>query len=283
MDLMSLSNDKQTHRAIIVAPNGARKTKQDHPNIPLTETEIINEVIACRDAGAAMVHLHCRDDNGRHSLDVTLNQRLYEHVKHAVGDSIIIQLTSEAVGLYSPEQQKHLIKTVKPEAASFALRELVPEGANLSDCRAFFHWVAEQGIISQIILYDQSDISRYLQLLNDDVLPSQNQHTLVVLGRYQTQGNPSPKELDDLHISALRQRAIRVAVCAFGKHEHQCLSHALKQGLDVRVGFENNHLAPDGKLAANNAQQVRHLKESDNLLNINYHDAYSFRRALTNG
>ena len=280
---MSSGNDKHTQHAIIVAPNGARKTKQDHPNIPLTEAEIINEVIACRDAGAAMVHLHCRDDNGHHSLDVTRNQRLYEHVKQAVGDSIIIQLTTEAVGLYSPERQKHLIKTVKPEAASFALRELAPEDANLNDCQAFFHWVAEQGIISQIILYDQPDISRYLQLLNDDVLPSQNQHALIVLGRYQTQGNPSPKELDKLQISALHQRAIRVAVCAFGRHEHQCLVHALKQGLDVRVGFENNHLTPDGKPAANNAQQVRYLKESDNLLNINYHDAYSFRRALTNG
>ncbi|MBU2895837.1 3-keto-5-aminohexanoate cleavage protein [Vibrio hepatarius] len=282
MDLTSSYDNNGSHRAIIVAPNGARKTKQDNPNIPLTDTEIIDDVIACRDAGAAMVHLHCRDAKGAHSLDVKLNNHLYAHVKQAVGDSMIVQLTTEAIGIYSPSQQKHLIKTVKPEAASFALRELLPNNTDFNDSQAFFHWAAEQGIISQIILYDQSDISRYLQLLDQGVLPSQNQHALIVLGRYQTQGHPHPRDLDNLEITALRQRDIRIAICAFGNQEHQCLTHALKQGMDVRVGFENNHLDRNGKPAVNNAQQVRHLKESDNFLNINYHDAYSFRRVLTN-
>ena len=282
MDLTSSYNNNHSYRAIIVAPNGARKTKQDNPNIPLTDTEIIEEVIACRDAGAAMVHLHCRDNQGVHSLDINLKKHLYKCVKQAVGGSMIVQLTTEAVGIYHPEQQKHLIKSVKPEAASFALRELVSEKTHPNDSQTFFRWVTEQGIISQIILYDQSDISRYFQLLKQDILPSQNQHVLIVLGRYKNSHDPTPEDLVNLELEQFHQRNIRVAICAFGRQEHHCLTHALKQGLDARIGFENNHLGLDGKPAVNNAQQVINLKESDKLLNINYHDAYSFRKALLN-
>ncbi|WP_195753677.1 3-keto-5-aminohexanoate cleavage protein, partial [Vibrio parahaemolyticus] len=50
--------------AIIVAPNGARKTKHDHANLPMTKDELVAEAIACQTAGAAMIHLHARDANG---------------------------------------------------------------------------------------------------------------------------------------------------------------------------------------------------------------------------
>lgn len=53
--------------AIIVAPNGARKTKQDHASLPMTTEELITEARACQSAGAAMIHLHARDGHGKHS------------------------------------------------------------------------------------------------------------------------------------------------------------------------------------------------------------------------
>lgn len=46
MDLATGDAGHQQTSAIIVAPNGARKTKQDHPNLPMTEEEVISEVIA---------------------------------------------------------------------------------------------------------------------------------------------------------------------------------------------------------------------------------------------
>ena len=47
--------------AIAVAPNGARRTKADHPRLPMTPAEIAREAAAAREAGAAMLHLHIRD------------------------------------------------------------------------------------------------------------------------------------------------------------------------------------------------------------------------------
>ncbi|WP_447470020.1 3-keto-5-aminohexanoate cleavage protein [Vibrio harveyi] len=267
--------------AIIVAPNGAKKTKQDHAQLPMNTEEMVAEAKACQTAGSTMIHLHARDVQGRHSLEVDDNLEIYHAVKAAVGNSMIVQLTTEAVGMYSPQQQMALIKAVKPEAASFALRELIPDEQSEEQGLIFFDWVAEQGILSQIILYDQADIERYFSLRERGVLPRQNQHVLVVLGRYHEAQQSSPWDLRALHLERFIEENVRCAVCAFGAREQDCLTHAMLLGLDVRVGFENNHLSSDGQLAKSNAEQVRRLKEICELLDVPLHDAESFRLSLS--
>ncbi len=54
---------------VMVAPNGARRTKADHPRLPVAVDEIVSEAKACLEAGATALHAHVRDDQGRHSLD----------------------------------------------------------------------------------------------------------------------------------------------------------------------------------------------------------------------
>lgn len=274
------SQTKRARIAIIVAPNGARKTKQDHDQLPMTIEEMVAEAKACQTAGATMIHLHARDTQGRHSLEVDDNLEIYHAVKAAVGDSMIVQLTTEAVGMYSPQQQMALIKAVKPEAASFALRELIPDEQSEEQGFAFFDWVAAQGILSQIILYDQADIERYFSFRERGVLPKHNQHALVVLGRYHEAQQSSPWDLRALHLERFIEENVRCAVCAFGAREQDCLTHAMLLGLDVRVGFENNHLSADGQPANCNAEQVQRLKELCELLDVPLHDAESFRESI---
>ncbi len=69
-------------------------------------------------------------------------------------------------------------------------------------------------------------------------------------------------------------------MCAFGAREQDCLTYALLLGLDVRVGFENNHLSADGQPANSNAEQVQRLKEICELLDVPLHDAESFRESI---
>ncbi|WP_039984982.1 3-keto-5-aminohexanoate cleavage protein [Vibrio owensii] len=274
------SQTKRARIAMIVAPNGARKTKRDHAQLPMTIEEMVAEAKACQKAGATMIHLHARDAQGRHSLEVNDNLEIYHAVKAAVGDSMIVQLTTEAVGMYSPLQQMALIKAVKPEAVSFALRELIPDKQSEEQGFVFFDWVAAQGILSQIILYDQADIERYFSLLERGVLPKHNQHALVVLGRYHESQQSSPWDLRTLHLERFIEENVRCAVCAFGAREQDCLTHAMLLGLDVRVGFENNHLSSDGQPANSNAEQVQRLKEVSELLGVPLHDAESFRESI---
>ncbi|MEL7324226.1 MAG: 3-keto-5-aminohexanoate cleavage protein [Pseudomonadota bacterium] len=275
------SQPKRARIAIIVAPNGARKTKQDHAQLPMNTEEMVAEAKACQTAGATMIHLHARDVQGRHSLEVDDNLEIYHAVKAAVGNSMIVQLTTEAVGMYSPQQQMALIKVVKPEAASFALCELIPDEQSEEQGFAFFDWVAAQGILSQIILYDQADIERYFSLRDRGVLPKHNQHALVVLGRYHEAQQSSPWDLRALYLERFIEENVRCAVCAFGTREQDCLTHAMLLGLDVRVGFENNHLSSDGQLAKNNAEQVQRIKEVSELLGVPLHDVESFRFSLS--
>ncbi|PSW20736.1 3-keto-5-aminohexanoate cleavage protein [Photobacterium sanctipauli] len=273
-------NTQLGQTAIIVAPNGARKSRVDHPALPITQRQIINEVIACRDAGAAMVHLHARDHNGKHSLDIDDNIRLYQALKEQVGDSIIVQLTTEAIGQYSPEQQMTLIKEVKPEAASFALSELLPDASYLHQASEFFHWVASERIIAQYILYSPEDLKRYFHLLTQGKLPTNTHHLLLVLGRYQQQQTALPSDLAPFLQQQLFDHKQRWAVCAFGKYEHQCLATSMLMGGDIRVGFENNHLNHLGTLAKNNAEQVVQLKQTAAQLHLSILDADAFRQLL---
>jgi uncharacterized protein (DUF849 family) len=265
--------------AIIVAPNGARKQKSDHPALPITNEEIVAEVSACRDAGAAMIHVHARDKNGQHSLAIDENKKLLEALKTAVGDSIILQLTTEAIGKYSPAQQMELIRETCPPAASFGLRELVPNEEHLDAAGKFYHWVAEQNIIAQHILYDRNDVERYLALCRAGIIPQQGRHTLLVLGRYQKQQQSQPTDLLPMLSDELLANE-RWGVCAFGLREHQCLTTAMLLGGDVRVGFENNLLDKQGQPAKSNAAQVEALVAQAQSLNINLHNAQSYRAAL---
>lgn len=279
---MALILPSDSKIAVIVAPNGARKTKDDHPNLPINEHEIIEEVIACRDAGAAMVHLHARDGSGQHTLAIDENLQLLEAVTAEVGDSIIVQLTTEAVGKYTATEQMTLIRETRPEAASFSLRELIPYDSGYQSARDFFHWLVEENIISQIILYDQHDVQRYFRLRHEQVLPKEMQHALMVLGRYQEHSLPSPWNLRDVQLERFVNERVRCAMCAFGDQEQACLVSAMLLGIDVRVGFENNLLNTFGNLAQSNAEQVSRLRDVSERLNIQWHDAASFRLALTN-
>lgn len=254
--------------AIIVAPNGARKTRRDHPNLPLDLPSIIDEAIACRDAGAAMVHLHARDKQGRHSLELDDNLPLYRGLKERVGDTLLVQLTTEAVGQYLPQQQQALIKAIKPEAASFALRELIPDEQHLTSTSRFFHWVAEQGIISQYILYDEQDLQHYLRWLSRGLLPNYHHHLLLVLGRYRDGQLAHPQDLAPMLGTQLFELDHRWAACAFGHFEHNCLTAAMLMGADVRVGFENNHYDNQRAIADSNAVLVTQLVDTATALNI---------------
>ncbi|MEF1303100.1 3-keto-5-aminohexanoate cleavage protein, partial [Vibrio owensii] len=133
---------------------------------------------------------------------------------------------------------------------------------------------------SQIILYDQADIERYFSFRERGVLPKHNQHALVVLGRYHEAQQSSPWDLRALHLERFIEEDVRCAVCAFGAREQDCLTHAMLLGLDVRVGFENNHLSADGQPANCNAEQVQRLKEVSKLLDVPLHDAESFRESI---
>jgi len=101
--------------AIAVAPNGARKTHADHPALPITPDELAACARQCVDAGAAMLHLHVRRPDGTHSLEPDDYRPAVAAVQQAVGDALVLQITTEAVGIYTPAQQMASVRALQPE------------------------------------------------------------------------------------------------------------------------------------------------------------------------
>jgi uncharacterized protein (DUF849 family) len=156
---------------LAVAPNGARKTKADHPALPMTPGEIAREAARSVEAGAAMIHLHVRDASGGHSLDPETYRDAIAAVRRETGDRLIVQVTSEAVGRYSAAEQMAMVRALKPEAVSLALKEILPEGAEEAPVAGFLAWVAREEILPQFILYDAAELARFGELVARGIIP----------------------------------------------------------------------------------------------------------------
>jgi uncharacterized protein (DUF849 family) len=239
---------------VTVAPNGARKTKDDHPALPLTPAEIAETAEACLTAGAAMIHLHVRDADAGHTLSVKAYRAAIGALRDRLGDRMIIQVTSEAVGLYEPEQQIAMVRELKPEAVSIALRELLPQGGDRKRFADFARWLADAAITPQWILYSPDDLRRFQDLRGQGVIPNGNGVRLYVLGRYSVGQRSEPADL--LAFLAEASGDDPWAICAFGPKEAAAALTAAALGGHVRVGFENNLRLPDGTLAPDNAACV---------------------------
>ncbi|HWL46925.1 MAG TPA: 3-keto-5-aminohexanoate cleavage protein [Sphingomonadaceae bacterium] len=237
---------------IAVAPNGARRTRRDHPALPLAPDEIAADALACAEAGASLLHLHVRDEAGGHSLAPDRYRRAIDAVRARCGERLLIQITTEACGLFPLEAQIAAVRGTRPEAASFALREFLPERGDESRAADFFAWVKDAGIIPQFILYAPGEADRLKALIARGIVPFAAPHVLFVLGRH-AGGPPSdPWALPDF---ATRWSG-PWSVCAFGPVEIRVAAAALALGGHVRIGFENNLQAPDGAPLRSNAEQV---------------------------
>ena len=240
---------------IAAAPNGARRTKKDHSMLPMTQRELVETAAACRDAGAVMLHLHVRDHDGVHLLDEHVYRTTLNAIGRALGPSMVLQITTESAGRYRRHEQIAVLRAVAPEAASLALREIVPDAASEPDAAKLFAWLRHERIMIQIILYSPEEVARYSDLKARGVFGEGVDFLMFVLGRYTAGQVSDPRDL--LPYIAAYGGEMPWAACAFGSTENACVMTAAALGGHVRVGFENNLWLPDGTDAPDNAALVR--------------------------
>lgn len=252
---MSTSGTRADPVMIMVAPNGARRGKADHAALPLTAEEIAADAVLCRDAGASVIHMHVRDEAGGHVLDADRYRQATQAVQTATGGDMVVQITTEAVGAYTPDEQMAVVRAVEPVSVSVALRELAPDDSHAQVLRSFCVWMQVNRIAPQFILYDAADVERFCALQDEDVIPYTHPFVLFALGRYAADQQSSPGDLDPF-LRALGTRDTAWAICAFGKNELACAEAAVRAGGHVRIGFENNLHMPDGTVAESNADLI---------------------------
>jgi len=243
---------------IMVAPNGARRGTADHPALPITVRDITRTAVACHNAGADGLHLHIRDAEGAHSLDPAHYREAIDALTEAV-PLMAIQVTTEAAGRFDVAAQLHCIETLRPAWASVSIREMARDQRRAARLYAV---ASEAQIRLQHILYDTQDAAQLARWQQAGVIrPGQNE-AIIVLGRYDD-GPASGPELIAPFVAGLQPGA-RWMICAFGRAEHDCLRHAAALGGDLRVGFENSLIAPDGRPWPDNAASVAALVRSLN-------------------
>jgi uncharacterized protein (DUF849 family) len=264
---MSANSSQASANSVVIsiAPNGARKTRQDHPHIPISPDELAYETKACVEHGATMLHLHVRDNDCKHSIDTERYSNAIAAVKKEVGDNVVIQVTSEACGIFSPEEQMHMVDTLKPEAVSIAIRELVPSTEYEKTFAEFLLRNYNDNVFPQFILYDAEDLLKFNSLVERGIIPADKYCVLFVLGRYSKGQLSAPSDLIPF-LATLEGLPIKDKtswfVCAFGPQENQCMLSSALLGGNVRIGFENNMLLADGKQANNNAELVAQFNQS---------------------
>ncbi|MGV3725309.1 3-keto-5-aminohexanoate cleavage protein [Hydrogenophaga sp.] len=242
---------------ICVAPNGARRTRKDHPALPMTAAELGAEAAACLAAGATVMHLHVRNEQGSHSLDVDRYRAAIDSVHACTQGRLLVQVTTEAVGIYQPAEQMEVVQRLKPAAASVAIRELVPHASAHADAARFFEWCALNRVALQFIVYTPQEAATLQQMARRGELGCDRPNALFVLGRY-TEGQRS-SATDVLPFLAAWDNTSPWSVCAFGPTEALCMTAAMGLGGHVRVGFENNLQRADGSTALNNADLVSNV------------------------
>lgn len=265
-------------RAIAVAPNGARKLKTDHPAVPLTPAELARTAAECLEAGASMIHVHVRKPDGTHLLDAEAYQAATDAIRAAVGRSLVIQITSEALGLYTPAEQISVVRAVRPEAVSLALREIVPTEAEEAAFADLLGWCRAESVAPQIILYTPEEVVRLHAFGERGLLPWDDIPVLYVLGRYSAGNMSCPRDLLPF-IAPDMPRFGHWSVCAFGKHEAACVVTGALLGGHARVGFENNELLPGGQRAASNAELVHATRNAMQAVGLQIADADALRNS----
>lgn len=244
---------------LMVAPNGARRGKADHPALPLTLPEIVETARACHAAGADGLHLHLRDAEGRHLLDAGAYREALAELRRAV-PGMAVQVTTEAAGAYEPPVQRAVALGSGADLVSVALREMAAEEA---EAPGFYAACAERGIAVQHILYEAADFDLLARLVPDGLREAPGLQLIFVLGRYSDGQESDARDLVPfLDRLAAREAPADWALCAFGRAETDCLRAAHAAGGKLRVGFENSLWHADGRVARDNAERVRAVVEA---------------------
>jgi uncharacterized protein (DUF849 family) len=153
-----------------------------------------------------------------------------------------------------------MVRNLRPEAVSLALRELCSDEAAESTAGAFFEWIVNERIWPQYILYSVEDVVRFDRLCRKGLFADDHPFCMLVLGQYADGREGKVRELDDMLAAGADQYPW--SVCCFGKHENAAAVHAASVGGHVRIGFENNVLLLDGSVAIDNTALIKQFVQT---------------------
>lgn len=235
---------------ISAALTGAVSPKAKNPNIPCTPKEIAEDAVKCWKAGAAIVHVHMRDDEFKGSMD---KERFKETVKMIRNEcDVVINLTSSGEINVPFERRMEHIAEIKPEIGTFDAGSInvLPDGI-FDNTAAFLtklgNVMLEANVKPEVEIMDLGMIAAAEYYVHKGVLKAPV-HFQFVLGFFS--GAPATPENLTYLVGKLPKDSTWSAF-GIGNAHLPILYTAIAMGGHVRVGLEDNLFYAPGKLATN--------------------------------
>ena len=240
---------------ITAAICGAEVTKEQNPAVPYTVEEIVREAKSAVDAGAAIVHLHVREDDGTPTQSKARFKECIDAIYKVCPDVILIPSTGGAVGMTAEER-------LQPT-------ELFPEMATL-DCgtcnfgdevfentmpmmRDFGKRMLENNIKPEYECFEMGHLDTVLAMAKKGQVPGAPMQFNFVLGV----PGCTPATVPNLCglVNAIPAGSTWTAT-GIGRHAFTLAAPAIAMGGNVRVGFEDNLYLERGVLAKSKGELV---------------------------
>jgi uncharacterized protein (DUF849 family) len=249
---------------ITAALTGAVTPKDLNPNVPLTPEEIAEDAVACCKAGASIVHLHMRDEDGIGVMDKERFKTTVNLIREKC-DVVINCTTSGEKDCPDEKRWAHLIE-LKPEMASFDAGSF-----NWMSTKAVFinrpdfledlaKVMLENGVKPEIEVFDSGMIHNAIYYIKNGLIkaPAHFQFCLGVRGA-------SSARIEDLvFLKSLLPQGSTWSAFGVSKYHLPILYAAIAMGGHVRVGIEDNVYYSKGKLATN----VEFVKRAARLIRL---------------
>ena len=241
---------------ITVAPTGAEVDKAVWPQLPTSLDELIVEAKACEASGAAMIHVHIRDDEDRPTLDAV---RLRDTVAALRAETGLIVQLSTGGGVHDSFEARLAVLDAAPDSCSLTCGTV-----NFGDEVFLNPWpfmvqlyerAREAQVVPEFELFDLGQVASLGRLLRECGLPFGGRvHVDFVLGV--PGGMPATVPALVAGVQALPAEVTSWSATGIGRGHLPVLAAALALGGHLRVGMEDNLFFASGRAVRSNAELV---------------------------
>jgi len=227
---------------VTVALTGAVPTKERYKRLPVTPQQIAADALACEEAGASIVHIHMRDENGKPTQDRELFARTIQLIRHSSPELIICATTtSRGSGTISDRLAAlQLDPSDLPDLASLTLGSYnTPTGVNLNppgEMLEILNQMSAVGVLPEVEVFEIGMIDTLKRLRNMGLIP-QNSPVNLFFG---VEGALAANPQNFANSVAALPDSIVWSGAGIGRYQKTANALAVAMGGGVRVGMEDD-------------------------------------------
>jgi len=240
---------------ITAAISGAEVTKEMNPAVPYTVEEIGREAHAAYQAGASIIHLHVREDDGTPTQNKDRFALCINEIKRLCPDVIIQPSTGGAVGMSDEERLQPV--ELHPEMATLDCGTCNFGGDDIfvnteNSIKVFGEKMIQLGIKPEVEVFDKGMIDMAIRMNKQGYIKSP-MHFNFVMG---VNGGISAEPRDVVFMAESIPSGSCFTVSGIGRSAFSMAALSIMMGGHVRVGFEDNVFLSKGVLAKSNGELV---------------------------